>query len=261
MKFKYTSIAAAALLAVLSHTAFADDAATPAATPAAAAPKPDNEFTYNLGATSDYRYRGISQSNLKPALQGGADYTNNPTGFYAGTWLSTIKWITDVGGSGNIEWDLYAGKRGDIATDFSYDVGVLSYVYPGNKLSQVGGVNADTTEIYGQLTYKLANVKYSQSVTNLFGISNSKNSSYVDVWTSIPLTDALNLGLHGGYQMVKNDAALSYADWKVGLSQDFFAISWTLGVVGTNATKSMYMTPDGKFTGKTSLVLSASKTF
>ncbi len=81
-------------------------------------PKPDNEVSFNAAMTSDYRYRGISQSRLQPALQGGADYVNNPTGFYAGTWLSTIKWIDDAGGSDGVEWDLYAGKRGDITKDF-----------------------------------------------------------------------------------------------------------------------------------------------
>lgn len=88
--------------------------------------KPDNEVSFNIGGVSDYRYRGISQSRLNPALQGGADYTHNPTGFYAGTWLSTIKWTKDAGGDGNIEWDIYGGKRGEIVKDVSYDVGFLS---------------------------------------------------------------------------------------------------------------------------------------
>ncbi|PRC91959.1 TorF family putative porin [Solimicrobium silvestre] len=254
MKNKLGSFTAVFFFAVLSHNAIADEVVE--------APKPDNEFSFNLGATSDYRYRGISQSNLHPAIQGGADYTNNPTGLYAGTWLSSIKWITDAGGSGDVEMDLYAGKRGDIVSDLSYDVGVLSYVYPGNNLGQIAGLaNANTTEIYGQLTYKLANIKYSRSVTNLFSIPGSKNSGYVDLWTSIPVTDALALGLHVGHQTVENNSNFSYTDWKVGLSQDFFGVSFTLGVVGTDANKLMYVTPDGKFTGKTSLVLSAAKTF
>ena len=251
---KSVRFSAAVLLAVLAQNVLAQEAAE--------APKPDNEVSFNLGATTDYRYRGISQSNLKPALQGGADYTNNPTGLYAGTWLSTIKWITDVGGKGDVEWDVYAGKRGEIVPDLSYDVGVLSYIYANNKLGDITGfVDANTTELYGQLTYKLANIKYSQSVTNLFGVPNSKNSGYVDLWTSIPLTDKLALGVHAGHQSIQNNSQLSYTDWKVGLSQDFFDVSFTLGVVGTNASKTLYVTPDGKFTGKTSLVLSASKTF
>ncbi|NHZ84207.1 hypothetical protein F2P44_33950, partial [Massilia sp. CCM 8695] len=107
--------------------------------------KPDNDISFNAAVVSDYRYRGISQTRLKPALQGGADYTNNPTGFYAGTWLSTIKWTKDAGGDGSVEWDIYGGKRGEIVKDVSYDLGVLSYVYPSNALP----VSANTTEIYG----------------------------------------------------------------------------------------------------------------
>ena len=84
----FTLIAALTLAfaSMSAGMARAEDAA-----PAAEA-KPDNEVSFNAAVVSDYRYRGVSQTRLKPALQGGADYTNNPTGLYAGTWLSTIKW-------------------------------------------------------------------------------------------------------------------------------------------------------------------------
>ena len=219
--------------------------------------KPDNELSFNLGATTDYRYRGISQSNLNPAIQGGADYTNNPTGLYAGTWLSSIKWIKDAGGSDDVEWDLYAGKRGDIVTDLSYDVGVLQYEYPSNDLS----TSANTTELYGQLTYKILSAKYSQSVTNLFGVADSKNSSYLDISANFDIAEGYALGLHAGHQMVKNNSEFSYSDWKVGVSKDFFGVSFNLGVIGTNANKTVYVMPNGDFTGKTSVVLSGTKTF
>lgn len=52
---------------------------------------PTMSLVSNIGAASEYRYRGISQSRFQPALQGGADYTHNPTGLYAGTWASSIK--------------------------------------------------------------------------------------------------------------------------------------------------------------------------
>lgn len=251
------STLALAMSAPLVH---ADDA--PPAAPAAEAPKPDNELTFNLGATTDYRYRGISQSLFKPAIQGGSDYTNNPTGLYAGTWLSSIKWIEDSGGSNNVEWDVYGGKRGDIGGGVSYDVGVLRYFYPSNKLGAVPGhVNADTTEVYGQLTYSIFNVKYSRAETNIFAFPDSKQSGYVDLWTSIDLTEGYALGLHAGHQTIQNASQWSYTDWKVGVSKDFFDISWTLGVLGTNANKMLYVSSDGRFTGKTELVLSATKSF
>src|ERR1700722_8626393 len=104
------------LAAAIATTLFAGAAGVARAEDA----KPDNDVSYNVSVVSDYRYRGISQTTLDPALQGGADYVNNPTGFYAGTWLSTIHWITDQGGDAHAEWDLYGGKRGDITKDISY---------------------------------------------------------------------------------------------------------------------------------------------
>jgi uncharacterized protein (TIGR02001 family) len=256
MKSHNILLASALLCALMSNVARAEDAA------AAPAAKPDNEVAFNLGVTTDYRYRGISQTNLDPAIQGGADYTNNPTGFYAGTWLSTIKWTKDVSGTGDVEWDLYAGKRGDIMADTSYDVGVLSYVYPSNGMSSIPGfVSANTTEFYGQLTYKLLNVKYSQSVTDLFGTPDSKNSMYVDVFSNIDLADGYSLALHAGHQKASNNSIASYTDWKIGVSKDMFGVNWALAAIGTNANKSFYVTPSGSFTGKTALVLTVLKTF
>jgi uncharacterized protein (TIGR02001 family) len=221
--------------------------------------KPNNEFSFNLGAVSDYRYRGISQSRLEPALQGGADYTHNPSGFYAGTWLSSIKWIKDAGGSGNLEVDVYGGKKGEIVPGVSYDVGVLSYVYPSNGLA----VDANTTEIYGQIGYGPAYIKYSQAVTNLFGFDNSKNSGYLDLGANFEVAPGYTLGLHYGHQSVNNNSAVAYDDWKVGVTKEFFGVNFGLAVIGTNANEKLYVTPapDNKFTGKTAVVLSAVKTF
>ncbi|QJQ06291.1 hypothetical protein EJG51_010990 [Undibacterium piscinae] len=219
--------------------------------------KPDHELSFNLGAVSDYRYRGLSQSRLDPAMQGGADYAHNPSGFYAGTWMSSIKWVKDAGGKGNLEMDIYAGKKGEIVKGVSYDIGVLSYVYPSNGLA----VDANTTEVYGQIGYGPAYLKYSQSVTNLFGFDNSKNSGYLDLGANFEVMPGYTLGLHYGHQSVKNNSAVAYDDWKVGVNKEFFGVNVGLAVIGTNANENLYITPEGKFTGKTSVVLSAAKTF
>lgn len=228
-----------------------------------AAPKPENEVTFNAAAVSDYRYRGISQTRLKPALQGGLDYVNNPTGLYAGTWLSTIKWTRDAGGDGAVEVDVYVGKRGQVGEAVSYDVGVLTYVYPSNDLKNVRGfANADTTEVYGQLGFGPAYIKYSHAVTNLFGFVDSKNSGYVDVGANIDAGDGLTVNLHAGHQKVKNNGASSYTDWKVGATRDFGVLTGALAVIGTNAGKTAYASPaNGKFMGKTALQLTVSKVF
>jgi uncharacterized protein (TIGR02001 family) len=219
--------------------------------------KPDNEVSFNAALTSDYRYRGISQTRLQPALQGGVDYTHNPSGFYAGTWLSTIKWIKDAGGSGDIELDIYGGKRGEIVKDVSYDVGLLSYVYPSNGLNP----SANTTEIYGQIGYGPAYVKYSHAVTSLFGFANSKNSGYLDMGANIDLDGGYIVNLHAGHQTVKNNSTFSYTDWKVGLTKDFGVVVGAIAVLGTNTNNYVGPVSDAKNLGKTSIVLSVSKIF
>lgn len=233
------------------------DAPAADATKPAEAPTPDNVVTYNIGLASDYRYRGISQSRLEPALQGGVDYANNPTGFYLGTWLSSIKWITDAGGSGDVEWDLYGGKKGDIIKDtLSYDVGVLAYVYVANRLNP----SANTTEIYGQLGMGPAYAKYSWALTDLFGFANSKNSGYFDVGANFDVGNGFTINLHGGHQTVQNNTFFSYTDWKVGVTKDFGVATGALAVIGTNANTNAYIFGTDNL-GKTALVLTVTKTF
>ncbi|MDL2355580.1 MAG: TorF family putative porin [Pseudomonadota bacterium] len=246
---KLLYVAALALLAA-SH-ADAEDA------------KPDNETSFNAAATSDYRFRGISQTRLQPALQGGADYVNNPSGLYAGTWLSTIKWTRDAGGSGDLEWDIYGGKKGEIAKDVSYDVGLLAYVYPSNGLAHVSGfANANTTELYGQLGYGPAYIKYSHALTNLFGFVDSKHSGYVDIGANLDAGAGLVVNLHAGHQSVRHLGAASYTDWKIGLTRDFGIVSGSFALIGTNASEAAYASPaNGKFLGKTALVAGIGKSF
>jgi uncharacterized protein (TIGR02001 family) len=221
------------------------------------------DLSFNAALTSDYRYRGISQTRLEPALQGGADLVHNASGLYAGAWASTIKWTTDAGGDGDIEIDLYAGKRGDLGKGVGYDVGVLTYVYPSNGLARVPGfASANTTELYGQLSYGPALVKYSHAATNLFGFVDSKNSGYLDLAANLEAGSGLVVNLHAGHQRVANNAAASYTDWKIGLTRDFGMLTGALAYIGTDAGKTAYASPaNGKFLGKSALVVTLSKTF
>lgn len=219
--------------------------------------KPDHELSFNAAITSDYRYRGISQSRLKPALQGGADYTHNPSGLYVGTWLSTIRWTRDAGGDGNVEWDIYGGKRGQITADLSYDIGLLGYYYPSNGLRP----NANTAEIYGQVGYGPAYLKYSQAVTNLFGFADSRNSGYVDIGANVDLAENLQLNLHAGHQSVRRNAAFSYTDWKVGLTRNFGPFSGAVAVLGTSTDNYLGPAPDARNLGRKALLLTVSKVF
>ena len=242
MKLKSTS--ALVLSALLGSTAVMAQTAAPA---------PDYTLSYNAGVTSDYRFRGLSQSHLKPALQGGADFAHK-SGVYLGAWASTIHWVKDAGGSGNVEYDLYGGYKGAVG-DLGYDVGLLSYLYPSNKLA----VSANTTELYGAFTFGVVTAKYSHSVTNLFGFANSKNSSYLEAAASFDLGNGYSVTPHIGYQKVNGagNGVFSYSDLSVAAAKDFgngLVASATL--VATDADKTLYITPgDAKFTGKTGLVL------
>ena len=223
----------------------------------------DDSVAFNVAVTSDYRYRGISQTRLDPAIQGGADYTHSDSGFYAGAWASSIKWIEDAGGDSSVELDLYAGKRGNVGDALSYDIGVLTYIYPNNQLGDVAGFdNANTSEIYGQLGYRVAYIKYAHAITNLFGFVDSKNSGYLDAGANISLTEKLTLNLHIGHQEVENTSAASYDDWKVGLTHDFGICTLAVAGIGTNADKSAYASPaNGKFLGMNAVVATVSKVF
>lgn len=216
----------------------------------AQAAAPESSLSFNVGVTSDYRYRGISQSRLQPALQGGVDYADK-SGFYVGAWGSTIKWIKDASGDASAELDLYAGYKGAVG-DVSYDLGFLRYEYPSNKLA----VSANTNEIYGAATFGPATLKYSHAISNLFGFANSKNSYYVDLSGTFDLGSGFSLVPHVGYQSVKNSGAYSYTDYALTLGKDLGnGLSATAALVGTDADKALYVTPAGKFTGKTGLVV------
>ncbi len=210
------------------------------------------DLAFNVGAVSDYRYRGISQTRLKPALQGGVDFSSG--GFYLGAWGSTIKWIKDFGGDASVEVDVYGGYKGEIAKDVGFDVGVLTYNYPSNKLNP----SANTTELYGAITFGPATVKYSHAVTDTFGNADSKNSFYLDASASFEIADGWMLVPHLGYQKIKGPLSdpATYTDYSLTLSKDFNGLVPSIAIVGTDADKSFYGSPvNGKFLGKTAVVV------
>jgi uncharacterized protein (TIGR02001 family) len=243
MKQKLTSLMA---LALVSGAAMAQ---TPAA-------EPESTLSFNVGAVSEYRYRGISQSRLDPALQGGVDYAHK-SGLYIGAWGSSIKWIKDAGASdGSLEVDIYGGykwSKGDVA----YDVGFLRYEYVGNKLAGVTGFgNANTDEVYGALTVGPVTAKYSYALSNLFGNLNSKGSYYADISANFDLGGGYTLTPHVGYQYVKNTPMGSYTDYALTLAKDLGdGLSGTAMWVKTDADPSFYYTPQQKATGKSAVVL------
>ena len=273
-----SSLAAGLLSCVaLGNLAAAQTAAptTPAAAPAGPGP-----LTANVSLTSDYRYRGISQSNLQPAIQGGFDYAHS-SGFYIGNWNSSISWISDAASAtGNstsapIEMDFYAGFKYEWSKGFTADVGILQYYYPTSGATGFT-TNPNTTELYAAQNFTFDSVtgylKFSYAATTLFGFSNSAGSNYTDLTVNYDTgVWGLTLNAHAGYQYVagttsgasaSNDSLFSYTDWKLGVTKDFGS-GLTLGVayLGTNAKKGAYVNPQGKALGGDTVLATLTKTF
>ena len=244
MKTSISALSAVVALATLPGAAFAD-------------------LAFNVGAVSDYRYRGISQTRLKPAVQGGLDFTSG--GLYLGAWASNIKWVKDFGGDANVEIDLYGGYKGEIVKDtLSYDFGVLTYQYPGNKLKDITGANANTTEIYGALTYGPATLKISKSVTDTFANPDSKSSYYIDFSAGFDVGGGLMLTPHVGYQKIGGPFSDlgTYTDYALTLSKDFSGLVVSAAVIGTDADKAFYSSPvNGKELGKATVVVGVKYNF
>ena len=245
MKKTLLAIAAAAA----SATVFAQTAA-----------EPDYTLSYNVGVVSDYRFRGISQSRLKPALQGGIDFAHS-SGFYLGFWGSTIRILEDIpGGKGPVELDFYGGYKGKVNDDFSYDVGLLRYQYPRENFA----TTPNTTELYAAGTWKMLTVKYSHSLgKETFGVPNSRGSGYLEAAAAFDLGEGFSLTPHVGRQYFKDNGYASYTDYSLALGKDLGnGFSLSASVVGTNADKVFYASgANGKFLGKTGVVLGAKYSF
>ena len=258
-----------------------------ASAPAFAADTPENPedtsatspISANVTVTSDYRYRGISQSNLRPAIQGGFDYAHE-SGFYIGNWNSSISWVNNLSPSvaSSIEMDFYAGfKKELIAEGFASDLGVLQYYYPTSGNFASPNVNPNTTEIYAAQNYTFGPVtgffKFSYAVTNTFGYNQSSGSYYPDLTANYDTGIwGLAVNAHVGYQKIAGQNVVagvptaSYTDWKVGLTKDFGGgLSLAAAYIGTNAAKSgstyAYQSPSGKNLGGSTGIVSLTKTF
>ena len=134
-------------------------------------------------------------------------------------------------------------------------MGGLYYWYPSNDLNP----SANTFELYGQLGFGPAYVKYSHSTTNLFGTADSKNSGYLDVGANVDIGSGMTLNLHLGYQSVRNNGAYSYKDYKIGVTKDLGVATVALAYI--KAETNAYLSPSARNLGKSGAVLTVSKTF
>jgi uncharacterized protein (TIGR02001 family) len=128
-------------------------------------------FSANVGLYSDYIFRGYTQTQNEPAIQGGFDVEHS-SGLYAGTWASNVDWTTagDYMDKNSVEIDVYAGWATDLPFwDLGFDIGVLQFFYPGNDTA--GAVETDATEVYFGFSKDWMDGAFSTSLTNYVVVS------------------------------------------------------------------------------------------
>jgi uncharacterized protein (TIGR02001 family) len=217
---------------------------------------PDLTVAYNIGLYSQYIFRGLTQTDRGPALQGGVDLTHS-SGFYLGAWASNISWLRDSNRAnsgdaayskdGHLELDVYGGYRYTFANGVGIDLGALQYIYPGAKTKgrQDGWASAYTTELYGALSYGWVQAKISSVVSDSAwtvgkyipndGLSkNAQGTYYAELNATIPVSDLIGAkdGLASGITGIAHIArqefnagtandVYSYTDYKLGLQKSF----------------------------------------
>lgn len=252
-------------LLALACAAPAAMSAETGAAPDAAAPASDWTVPGSVTLASDYPFRGLTQTNEKPALQAGIEF-DHASGFYVGAWGSNVSWLSDLSalGSGDVsnslEVDAYLGYRFKFADAWGVDFGVYTYYYPGDY--PPGFTSPNTTELYVALSYGIASLKYSHAVTNLFGIADSKDSGYLDLCANWEFAPTWVLNAHAGRQRVDGLSVASYSDWKLGVTKNF-AGSWSIALawLDTNADRSFYTNAYGTYQGRATGLLTVAKTF
>jgi uncharacterized protein (TIGR02001 family) len=261
---KRTALAFAITAATLAMPAITHAEDAPAAAPAEPA-APASPWVGSATLASDYIFRGLTQTNEKPALQAGLEY-DDPSGIYAGFWGSNINWLSDYSTaeapvSSSLEIDLYVGYRGKFNDDWGYDVGLYTYYYPGDY--PPGFTSPNTTEIYGALSYKFLSLKYSHTLTNAFGFTDTKNSGYLDLSANYEFVPTWVLNAHVGHQRIDGFGVASYTDWKLGITKNLDkGFSVAIAYYDTNADEPTYTNPNtGHFIGRSTGVVTISKAF
>ncbi len=212
MNKEFTSYLIMGILVSISTIAIAEDS--------------PHEFSANVTLSTDYMYRGGSQTDEQPAISGGFDY-GHASGFYVGVWASNVD-FQDIGlPSSNIEIDYYGGVAGEFSNGISWDIGGLYYQYAGTKDSEEAayGGDADFAEAYGSLGYTYSDVQFEPSIgvffawsPDYFGESGDSYYTAVDLGLSLPY--GISLAGQIGFQEFDRASMTDYSHYSVGLSKD-----------------------------------------
>ena len=275
--------------------------ALPSLAAAQAAAASPHTFTGNIALVTDYKFRGISQTFAKPALQGGFDYSHS-SGIYLGNWNSNINEGAGFPAA-NLEMDFYGGWKKSWG-DWGLDIGAIHYYYPGSDANATTGTsaaftnprnatkthtgNVSNTELYIGGSWKWISLKYFYATGDYFSLAGTKGSSYLDLSGTYDLGNGWGVVGHVGSFRLKDwsigavGTDANYTDWKIGVTKDLSG--WILGAtyVDTNAKGSCNAAgagfycfanqlPNGgvaapggvkfKDAGKGTVVLSVSKSF
>jgi len=180
----------------------------------------------NAALTTDYYFRGISQTENDGAFQGGFDWSHD-SGVYAGVWASNVAF-----GDTHIEVDTYIGFANDIGdTGIGYDINLLRYNY--------NDADYETNELTFALSYSYFSASYSYSND---WYNTDESSNYIKLGFDYELPGNYNLGMSVGksfgdaYDKNKVGSArdFDYIDYKVGVNKDFYGLNWDLSYVGND---------------------------
>lgn len=191
-------------------------------------------FSANVALTSEYLFRGLSQTDDAPALQGGLDYEveiAKPVSLYLGLWGSNVDFSNSEGGStdgASIEIDWYGGFRGSIGdTGLSWDLGAIYYSYPGANSS----FNYDFWEIAASLGYDFGVASVTGSVNyspDFYGSSGNAWYPKVAVDVPVPGIKGLSISAYVAKQFVENEAAYAidkdYLEWNLAVTYN--VVGW-----------------------------------
>lgn len=194
------------------------------------APPSDFTITGSAGVWSQYRFRGISQSDNKPVFQGSLTVTHK-SGFYLSAWGSsaTANNAVDIGGT---EIDVYGGYSKTV-DGWTLDGGLYGYLYPGATAGNYYEVYGDVSRTYGPMTAKLG-INWAPKQDNLKPYDTEHNVyAYGELGFSLP---NLPISLHshightgGAFDYVGHP----YWDYTVGASYKWKMLTFDLSVVGT----------------------------
>jgi len=204
---------------LLTASALAGAAALALMASAGAASAQDVAVTANIAVTSDYVFRGFSQSNEDPAVQGGVDVTVGSS-FYAGVWASNV----DFGDNTEAEIDVYGGFRGE-TKGYSWDVGLITYLYaPGaNQDYDYVELKAAGSRAIGPVTAGAA-IYFSP---DFFGADKAATYAELNASYATPVTGLSVSGAVGEQWLSVSD---DYATWNLGATYAFAGTPLSLDV-------------------------------